>query len=65
MVRQWLYYFYSYRAGRHPMLGGLWQRRVSRDARRLVVTDDEARGHYLGGGIASPEGVGLVLPATA
>ena len=32
MVRQWLYYFYSYRAGRHPMLGGLWQRRVKRAA---------------------------------
>jgi radical SAM superfamily enzyme YgiQ (UPF0313 family) len=51
MVRQHLYYFYSYRAGRHPMLGGLWQRGVSSAARRAVVTDEEARAQYLGAGI--------------
>ena len=52
MWRQRAYYFYSYRAGRHPMLGGIWQRRVPA-ARREVLTDEEARGHYLGGGIVS------------
>jgi radical SAM superfamily enzyme YgiQ (UPF0313 family) len=50
MVRQRLYYYYSYRAGRHPMVGGLWQRSVPPEARRIVVTDEEARAHYLDGG---------------
>jgi radical SAM superfamily enzyme YgiQ (UPF0313 family) len=59
MVRQWLYYFYSYRAGRHPMLGGIWQRRVPRVAERVVTTDEEARAHYLGAGMVS----GLAIPA--
>jgi radical SAM superfamily enzyme YgiQ (UPF0313 family) len=63
MVRQHLYYFYSYRAGRHPMLGGIWQRSVPSDARRRVVTDEEARAQYLGGGLVSAEGVRLALPA--
>jgi hypothetical protein len=63
MVRQHLYYFYSYRAGRHPMLGGLWQKGVRSDARRHVVTDEEARATYLGGGLVSAEGVRLALPA--
>jgi radical SAM superfamily enzyme YgiQ (UPF0313 family) len=49
MWRQRLYYFYSYRAGRHPMIGGLWQRGVKPSARRRVVTDEEARSLYLGG----------------
>ena len=62
MWRQHLYYFYSYRAGRHPMLGGIWQRRLP-GARREVLTDEEARGHYLGGGVVSAEGVRLALPA--
>jgi radical SAM superfamily enzyme YgiQ (UPF0313 family) len=62
MLRQRLYYFYSYRAGRHPMLGGLWQRGVPPEARRIVQTDEEARAHYLGGGIVSAEGVRLTLP---
>ena len=61
MWRQHLYYFYSYRAGRHPMLGGIWQRRLP-GARREVLTDEEARGHYLGG-VVSAEGVRLALPA--
>jgi radical SAM superfamily enzyme YgiQ (UPF0313 family) len=63
MLRQHLYYFYSYRAGRHPMVGGLWQRGVSAAARRRVHTDEEARAHYLGGGIVSAEGARLALPA--
>jgi radical SAM superfamily enzyme YgiQ (UPF0313 family) len=63
MVRQRLYYYYSYRAGRHPMLGGLWQRGVTPEARRAVLTDEEARAHYLGAGIVSTEGVRLALPA--
>jgi radical SAM superfamily enzyme YgiQ (UPF0313 family) len=62
MVRQRLYYFYSYRAGRHPMLGGLWQRRVPPAARRRVTTDEEARALYLGAGIVSAEGRRLALP---
>jgi radical SAM superfamily enzyme YgiQ (UPF0313 family) len=63
MWRQRLYYYYSYRAGRHPMLGGIWQRRVSRDARRQVVTDEEARQQYLAGQIITTEGVQLGLPS--
>jgi radical SAM superfamily enzyme YgiQ (UPF0313 family) len=63
MLRQRLYYFYSYRAGRHPMLGGLWQRGVPVAARRAAVTDEEARARYLGGGLVSAEGVRLGLPA--
>ena len=62
MVRQRLYYFYSYRAGRHPMLGGIWQRGVPTAARRVVVTDEEARAHYFGRGLISAEGVRLDLP---
>ena len=51
------------RAGRHPMLGGLWQRGVPATARRAAVTDEEARARYLGGGLVSAEGVRLGLPA--
>jgi radical SAM superfamily enzyme YgiQ (UPF0313 family) len=65
MLRQRLYYFYSYRAGRHPMLGGIWQRGVPRDARRAAVTDEEARARYLGQGIVSAEGVRVELPGSA
>jgi radical SAM superfamily enzyme YgiQ (UPF0313 family) len=64
MWRQRAYYFYSYRAGRHPMLGGLWQRRLA-EGRREVLTDEEARAHYLGAGIVSTEGIRLILPANA
>jgi hypothetical protein len=49
-MRQFLYYFFSYRQGRHPMVGGIWQIR-RRDVRRNVITDDEAREFYLGGGL--------------
>jgi hypothetical protein len=31
-------------------------------ARRRVVTDEEARAHYLGAGLVSAEGVRLGLP---
>jgi radical SAM superfamily enzyme YgiQ (UPF0313 family) len=47
-VRQFVYYFFSYRQGRHPMVGGVWQIR-RRDVRRSVITDEEARRHYIGG----------------
>ena len=47
-LRQFLYYFFSYRQRRHPMVGGIWQIR-RRDVRRAAITDDEARRHYLGG----------------
>ncbi|HUO04499.1 MAG TPA: radical SAM protein [Candidatus Binataceae bacterium] len=48
VLRQFTYYFFSYRQGRHPMVGGIWPIR-RRDVRRAVVTDDEARRHYLSG----------------
>jgi radical SAM superfamily enzyme YgiQ (UPF0313 family) len=47
-LRQFLYYFFSYRQGRHPMVGGVWQIR-RRDVRRAVITDEEASRYYLGG----------------
>lgn len=47
-VRQFIYYFFSYRQGRHPMVGGVWQLR-RRDVRRSVITDEEARRQYMGG----------------
>jgi radical SAM superfamily enzyme YgiQ (UPF0313 family) len=50
VLRQFLYYFFSYRQGRHPMVGGIWQIR-RRDVRRNVITDDEARRYYLAGGL--------------
>ncbi|MGC2303965.1 B12-binding domain-containing radical SAM protein [Candidatus Binatus sp.] len=48
VLRQFTYYFFSYRQGRHPMVGGIWPIR-RRDVRRAAVTDDEARRFYLGG----------------
>ncbi|MGH7905236.1 MAG: B12-binding domain-containing radical SAM protein [Candidatus Binataceae bacterium] len=50
IMRQSLYYFFSYRQGRHPMVGGIWQIR-RRDVRRSAVTDDEAYRYFLGGGL--------------
>ncbi|HVN63570.1 MAG TPA: radical SAM protein [Candidatus Binataceae bacterium] len=47
VLRQFTYYFFSYRQGRHPMVGGIWPIR-RRDVRRTAVTDDEARRQYLG-----------------
>jgi radical SAM superfamily enzyme YgiQ (UPF0313 family) len=47
-VRQFVYYFFSYRQGRHPMVGGVWQIK-RRDVRRGAITDEEARRQYLGG----------------
>jgi radical SAM superfamily enzyme YgiQ (UPF0313 family) len=63
MLRQRLYYFYSHGAGRHPMMGGIWQRSASADATRIVLTDEEARAHYLGSGLVTAEGVRVALPA--
>ena len=48
VLRQFCYYFFSYRQGRHPMVGGIWNIR-RRDVRRAAVTDDEALRFYLGG----------------
>src|SRR6266851_8989831 len=48
VLRQFTYYFFSYRQGRHPMVGGIWPIK-RRDVRRAAVTDDEARRFYLGG----------------
>jgi hypothetical protein len=47
-MRQFLYYFFSYRQGRHPMVGGIWPI-LRRDIRRIALGDEEARRHYLGG----------------
>jgi radical SAM superfamily enzyme YgiQ (UPF0313 family) len=47
-VRQFVYYFFSYRQGRHPMVGGVWQIK-RRDVRRGPITDEEARRQYIGG----------------
>src|SRR5215469_8331574 len=47
-VRQFVYYFFSYRQGRHPMVGGVWQIR-RRDVKRGAITDEQARRQYLGG----------------
>jgi radical SAM superfamily enzyme YgiQ (UPF0313 family) len=48
VLRQFTYYFFSYRQGRHPMVGGIWPIR-RRDVRRNAITDDESRRLYLGG----------------
>ncbi len=49
VLAQWVYYFFSYRQGRHPMVGGVWQI-LRRDVRRNnIITDEEARRYYLGG----------------
>jgi radical SAM superfamily enzyme YgiQ (UPF0313 family) len=49
LMRQWTYYFFSYRQGRHPMVGGVWQI-LRRDVRRNnVITDEDARRYFLGG----------------
>jgi len=48
MTREFLYWAHSYRRGRHPMLGGLW-RLYDPQTKRLVISDDEARDHYLSG----------------
>jgi len=68
-VRQFVYYYFSYRQGRHPMCGGVWQIK-RRDVRRGGVTDEEARRQYLGGmrfdAILRGEGDGFAAaPATA
>ncbi|MGO9060777.1 MAG: B12-binding domain-containing radical SAM protein [Candidatus Binataceae bacterium] len=47
VIRQFIYYFFSYRQGRHPMVGGVWQIR-RRDLCRPAVTDEEAQRFYLG-----------------
>ncbi len=47
VLRQFVYYFFSYRQGRHPMVGGVWQIR-RRDLRRGPVTDEEAQRFHLG-----------------
>lgn len=62
MVRQFVYYSLSYLRRRHPMLGGIWRRRLEA-GRRQAVTDEEARAIYLGGGLVSPEGVSITVPA--
>jgi radical SAM superfamily enzyme YgiQ (UPF0313 family) len=46
VLRHFLYFFFSYRQGRHPMVGGLWPIR-RRDVRRIAISDEEARRLYL------------------
>ncbi len=47
VVRQFIYYFFSYRQGRHPMVGGVWQIR-RRDLMRAAISDADAERLYLG-----------------
>ncbi len=47
VVRQFTYYFFSYRQGRHPMVGGVWQIR-RRDLMRAAIFDEDAERLYLG-----------------
>jgi radical SAM superfamily enzyme YgiQ (UPF0313 family) len=47
VVRQFGYYFFSYRQGRHPMVGGVWQIR-RRDLMRAAISDEDAERLYLG-----------------
>jgi radical SAM superfamily enzyme YgiQ (UPF0313 family) len=46
VLRHFLYFFFSYRQGRHPMVGGLWPTH-RRDVRRIAISDEEARRCYL------------------
>ncbi len=46
MTREFLYWAYSYRRGRHPMIGGLWKL-YDPQTKRQVITDEEARNYYL------------------
>lgn len=48
VLRQFSYYFFSYRQGRHPMVGGVWQIR-RRDLMRAAISDEEAERLYSGG----------------
>jgi radical SAM superfamily enzyme YgiQ (UPF0313 family) len=68
VLRQFIYYFFSYRQGRHPMVGGVWQIR-RRDLRRVATTDDEAQRQYLGdkrfNAILRGSGEGEFIAATA
>lgn len=48
MTREFLYWSYSYRRGRHPMIGGLWKLHDPQ-TKRQVITDEEALHHYLPG----------------
>jgi radical SAM superfamily enzyme YgiQ (UPF0313 family) len=47
VLRQFSYYFFSYRQGRHPMVGGVWQIR-RRDLMRAAISDEDAERLYLG-----------------
>ena len=47
VLRQFCYYFFSYRQGRHPMVGGVWQIR-RRDLMRAAISDEDAERLYLG-----------------
>jgi radical SAM superfamily enzyme YgiQ (UPF0313 family) len=46
VLRQFSYYFFSYRQGRHPMVGGVWQIR-RRDLMRAAISDEDAERRYL------------------
>jgi radical SAM superfamily enzyme YgiQ (UPF0313 family) len=47
VIRQFAYYFFSYRQGRHPMVGGAWQIR-RRDLMRAAISDEDAERLYFG-----------------
>jgi radical SAM superfamily enzyme YgiQ (UPF0313 family) len=54
MTREFLYWSYSYRRGRHPMIGGLWKLHDPH-TKRQVITDAEAHAYYL----AARQGKGM------
>jgi radical SAM superfamily enzyme YgiQ (UPF0313 family) len=56
VVRQFIYYFFSYHQGRHPMVGGVWEIR-RRDLKRAAITDEEAKHVYFGTRTRKPDRV--------
>lgn len=48
MTKEFIYWAYSYRRGRHPMLGGVWKL-YDPQTKRQVITDEEARHFYCAG----------------
>ena len=43
VLRQFIYYFFSYRQGRHPMVGGVWQIRPEIIAARRFLASSQAK----------------------
>lgn len=63
MLREFIFWAYSYRRSRHPMLGGIWRIKDPL-TRRQVVTDEEARHLYLDGARTISARAWKVFPST-